>query len=861
MHQESSVPLTKTPTRDANGGEGSVPGSCGAVWVRNFLRLPVPTAAASPTFLDAVHSQLLLKSSFGLGSPSYDMEDPGNERYLPGDIPQPPTSSGPELSSISEQKKRNRIRFSCTHCRQKKLKCNRQTPCDQCEKRDIAAECLIIPYESKAQGLKPQVAGRTAHPSASTASRAKPQISEPALQARLKHLEHLVQVLKSQRREPAEDALDELPPEVIRSSTKAGLSVDDQRYVDAANWESILDDVTVLTRDLTTDEGPADPDDHVDAPAVQGPVLLVGGFPRVNVAELTLLLPPRPLVDRLIARFFEAKEPAWVMFHVPTFMRDYKSFWDNPHDATYAWVGLLFVMCSHAALYFDMAGQELPGHFGNASLAFEEYKYRAAQCLTLGDYTKPGNYKVEAMLLYFGAEYLHRHDFILGTSTLLAITVRLAVHMGMHRDPKHYPNMSPYEGEIRRRVWEILREIDAAVSFQFGVPSSIHPSWFDTEPPRNLHDEDFDQNTKELPPSRPETERTVTLVPILRGRLIEAFSAVVAVTTAAAAGKTTSYAEVMRIDKQLGEVHSKIPPTFRYRPFSQSLVDPVEVIMNRYWLDLLYQRCRIVLHRKYLCLSRLEPRYEFSRRACIDAATQTLRHQYDIHSEMQIDGRLAKDRWFLNSLSVHGFLLADMILCLELACLKAKDKDPDASALAVKALASDTAPEILPKQQIVDILRTSKGIWKATRKESHEANRAFKILSEMLVRSAGSDAGSSPESSTSSDRVDASASPPVHLGTDTGSNFTTSTSVGAEMDFSASSHGSSSWTPLTNAGGLDNQLPTTWDFEIPTMDLSDLPPLDSLEGLPDAEFYSNNWVGTYLQQPGTLTLTTMTVAF
>jgi hypothetical protein len=526
--------------------------------------------------------------------------------------------------------------------------------------------------------------------------------------------------------------------------------------------------ITAMTRDLTTGEGTTNLDDRVDIPVVQGPVLLAGGFPHVSIEELTLILPPRPLVDRLIARFFEAKEAAWAMFHIPTFTKDYKDFWDNPLGATYTWIGLLFVMCSHAAMYFDMSGQELPGNFGSASLAFEEYKYRTAQCLTIADYTKPGNYKVQAMLLYFGVEYLRRHDFILGTSTLLAITVRLAVHMGMHRDPKHYPNMSPYEGEMRRRVWILLRQIDAVVSFQFGVPSNIHPSWYDTEPPRNLHDEDFDQNTKELPPSRPETERTVSSVLIVRGRLIHSFSAITAATTAAAGGKTTSYAEIMRIDKQLEEVHSKIPPTFCYRPFSQSLVDPVEVIMNRYWLDLLYQKCRIVLHRKYLCLSRLEPRYEYSRRACIDAAAQTLRHQYDLYSEVQLDGRLANDRWFLNSLSVHGFLLADMILCLELACLRAKDKDPDASPLAVRALASDTAPEILQKQQIVDILRTSRLIWQATRSESHEANRAYKILSEMLAQSAGSDAGRSPESLTSNDRADASASPLIHPGTDAG---------------------------------------------------------------------------------------------
>ncbi|KAK0649330.1 fungal-specific transcription factor domain-containing protein [Cercophora newfieldiana] len=703
------------------------------------------------------------------------MEDVDPEANLAGGISQLLPPSGPELSSALEHKKRNRIRLSCTHCRQKKLKCNRQLPCDQCEKRDIAADCQIIPYESQThQRPDPSApAKRFGHPPSSAphpaASRAKPQVKDSAFQARLKHLEHLVHVLKSQRREPLEDASDELPPDIVRSSAKAGLSADDKRYVDATNWESILDDITVLTRDLKTDGDISDPGDHVDIPATQGPNLLVGGFPHLSIAALVAALPPRALVDRLVARFFEAKEPAWAGFHVPTFMRNYKDFWDNnPLDATYTWIALLFAMCAHGALYFDMAGQDLPGNFGSASMAFDEYKYRTAQCLALSDPSKPGNYKVQTMLLYFGTEYLRHHDFILGTSTLLAMTVRLAVHMGMHRDPKHYPDMPPYEGEIRRRVWAIVREIDALVSFQFGVPSNIHPSWYDTEAPRNLHDEDFDEDTRELPPSRPETERTVSLPSILRGRLIEAFSAVIAITTAAAAGKPVSYAEVMRVDRQLEDVRSKLPPTFRYRPFSQSLVDPVEVIMNRYWLDLLYHKSRIVLHRKYMCVARREPRYEHSRRACIGAATQTLRHQCDIHSEMQLDGRLAKDRWFLNSMSVHGFLLADMILCLELAYLKAKDKACDASDVALKAFANDTTPDILSKQQLVDILRNSRLIWQTTRKQYRESNRAFRILSDMLAMSAGSDAGSSPESTSSSERADSNAAPALYFGADAG---------------------------------------------------------------------------------------------
>ena len=108
----------------------------------------------------------------------------------------------------------------------------------------------------------------------------------------------------------------------------------------------------------------------------------------------------------------------------------------------------------------------------------------------------------------------------------------------------------------------------------------------------------------------------------------------------------------------------------------------------------------------------------------------------------------------MNSLSLHDFLLANMILCLELAFLKAKEKSPDATALALEEFDKDKTPDVLSKQQIVEMLRTSRLIWQSTRKESHEANRAFKILSRMLAASVGSDIGDSPLSNGSGERLE-----------------------------------------------------------------------------------------------------------
>ncbi|KAK3367621.1 hypothetical protein B0H63DRAFT_529337 [Podospora didyma] len=609
-----------------------------------------------------------------------------------------------------------------------------------------------------------------------------------ALQARLKHLEHIIQVLKTQRRDttdattgqrlPASSAQDgllehgqaqqeETQDDRERAASAAGLMIEDLKYVDKVHWEAILEDISVLTNDLETfqDEEEVkklkqyDSMDEAMRTAHPGPILLLGGFPRISVAELASYLPPRPVADRLIARFFQAKEPAWMVFHVPSLQRAYNKFWDYLEFASYTQLGMFFGMLAHAALYCLRADEEVPGNLGPARQVFEEYKLRLAQSITFSDYTTLGCSKIESLILYFGCEYLGQVDPILGTSILLTTIIRVAMHMGMHRDPRYHTGLTVYHAEMWRRKWALLKEVDRLVSYQFGVPCNINPQFTDTEPPRNLHDEDFDEETTELPPSRPETERTVTLLTIIKGRILDVFGDISLATNSP---KPVSYAEVMRLDKRLEAVFNSYPSSMRYRSFSESLVDPIDHIMQRYMLEFLYQKSRMILHRRFLGLGRLDKRYAYSQRTCIDAATKTLRHQHDIHCELQLGGRFAGDQRFLNSLNIHDFLLAGMILCLELSVMNAKDKSPDASAKAVAAFANDKNPDIMARQKLLEMLRTSRLIWQSMRRDSNQADKGFKILTKMLSMSTGTVYEGSPESATDSamENINLSADPP-----------------------------------------------------------------------------------------------------
>lgn len=70
--------------------------------------------------------------------------------------------------------------------------------------------------------------------------------------------------------------------------------------------------MTNLTRELKTDDDFGEEEDEFAN--VSAPILLSGSWPQMTISEIKFdYLPPRPVTDALISRFFRGKEPAWCM--------------------------------------------------------------------------------------------------------------------------------------------------------------------------------------------------------------------------------------------------------------------------------------------------------------------------------------------------------------------------------------------------------------------------------------------------------------------------------------------------------------------------------------------------------------------
>lgn len=362
------------------------------------------------------------------------------------------------------------------------------------------------------------------------------------------------------------------------------------------------------------------------------------------------------------------------------------------------------------------------------SLPVKPLRSKTVQCLILGNYANANSYALETLVMYFLGIHIGKPDSSFEGWFLMGTIIRLAMRMGYHRDPKTLKadsKITPFEGEMRRRRWHTILQLDTLMSFQMGMPSVIPPEFCDTEPPRNLNDEDIWPTMSALPPSRPNSDYTPILYTIAKCGVMNVFRKVLVHTHSSCSTSPPSYPVTIDLDVKVREAYASIPEILKWRPISQSFTVSAGLIINRSTIELLYLKSIMVLHRRYLNTERHDPQREFSRRVCINAALEALARQTELHAATSTPhGRLYEDKWMVSSLTAHDFLLASMVICLELSVLM---RSPSPGKAGREGQTG--SPHF---SRLLDALLNSQRIWAAKSAYSNEARTAALTLQLMI---------------------------------------------------------------------------------------------------------------------------------
>lgn len=99
---------------------------------------------------------------------------------------------------------------------------------------------------------------------------------------------------------------------------------------------------------------------------------------------------------------------------------------------------------------------------------------------------------------------VRRHDETRFGWAMTALAVRLARALGLHRDGTAF-GLSPYETEMRRRLWWNICVLDGRTAEDYGSDPVILDNSFDTRLPLNIEDDQISPDSTELP--TPSTDR------------------------------------------------------------------------------------------------------------------------------------------------------------------------------------------------------------------------------------------------------------------------------------------------------------------------------------------------------------------
>jgi hypothetical protein len=387
----------------------------------------------------------------------------------------------------------------------------------------------------------------------------------------------------------------------------------------------------------------------------------------------------------------------------------------------------MFSMLYIAALLQTFALDSIDGRAESSKVEYltmkDAFREQAIQCLVLARYTTGGPYILETLITVLTGESVLLKDSAtdgwLSTNTIL----HLAIRMGYHRDPDHFPGISSFEGEMRRRIWTTILVLDIALSLETGLPRSGTNAQTDTKLPHNLRDCDFEEETTEMPPPRPETEWTPVLPLIAKGRLISALGLICDINSDI---NPLSYEQVIRVDALLEDVHNRaIPAVLRWGTMPHPITDSPNLVVQRVSIETSYHKSRILLYRRALtsCPGRpSQVRDRDSVRICLDSASKILSFQQMLHEESQPFGRLSQLRWKVTHIFNQDVLLATSVLCLYL-----QDVDRfDWPETAGQTTWSPRAEEIRQR------LTMSHKIWREMSMASVEAGKVAKALSIVL---------------------------------------------------------------------------------------------------------------------------------
>jgi Fungal specific transcription factor domain len=301
------------------------------------------------------------------------------------------------------------------------------------------------------------------------------------------------------------------------------------RYVASPFWASINDEVEEIREMLDDQEFDSDsdtpipPSDAVTEPNHQSFIM---GYSSSDV-DLKPLHPLPSQIPFYWQTFLENVQPLVKLLHTPTMNKVIKEVQNNLDCLSKSTEALMFAiyfatitsMNTNEVRFWGVSSVEAPVNILQVHTNFgiekepllKKYRFAVEQALAKASFLNTNEIvTVQALVLFLVC--VRRHDDTRFVWSLTGLALRIAQSLGLHRDGSVF-GLSPFDTEMRRRLWWQVCILDTRASEDHGSDPSILDYSFDTKFPLSINDDDLDPNATEAPvPREGVSEMTFCLI-------------------------------------------------------------------------------------------------------------------------------------------------------------------------------------------------------------------------------------------------------------------------------------------------------------------------------------------------------------
>ena len=390
------------------------------------------------------------------------------------------------------------------------------------------------------------------------------------------------------------------------------------------------------------------------------------------------LFPTRFVCDMLVDIYFTHWEKTLRVVHVPSFRREYDAFWErNDHPPSPVSPGFVPQLLAMLVIAYRM-------HSDSQAIIKRGFAYNCYAMLKAWQNQLTGKERsyfsnLQAVTLsVIAGQMIPQPLDKMWTET--GILVRHAMTLGLHVEPDAYAKVNAFHGEVRRRLWATILELDIQSALLASMPTTIRASDYSTRSPLNIDDGDLSHDMERLPNPQPDGYWTDTLPQTFLANSAQ---------WRLQAAEALSQQQIPDGKDDLSHIASKLIEACRNR--SPPLELDIESLARFEHPDRLASLVLLDLFTRRALISAYRPRVLSkgwnadlaARRQFVASSLQILECQDALDPEIKdVDAVNTKSAWaLLQNLGKHDIVQAALGICFEVKCMNeslstADGKDP-----------------------------------------------------------------------------------------------------------------------------------------------------------------------------------------